>query len=32
MAKTTAAKRVYFTSADDALDLLNLVDHQNRSF
>ena len=32
MAKTTAAKRVYFTSADDALDLPNLVDHQNRSF
>ncbi len=33
MAKaSTAAKRVYFTSADDALELPNLVDHQNRSF
>jgi DNA-directed RNA polymerase subunit beta len=26
------AARVYFTSDDDALDLPNLVDHQNRSF
>ncbi|HVW23426.1 MAG TPA: DNA-directed RNA polymerase subunit beta [Candidatus Saccharimonadales bacterium] len=37
MAKAAAIKqsqtnRVYFTSADDALDLPNLVDHQNRSF
>lgn len=27
-----ANKRVYFTNEDDALDLPNLVDHQNRSF
>jgi len=37
MAKTVAAKggttkRTYFTKTDDALDLPNLVDHQNRSF
>ncbi len=37
MAKTVAAsggttKRTYFTKADDALKLPNLVDHQNRSF
>jgi DNA-directed RNA polymerase subunit beta len=31
-AATTKAQRVYFTSADDALDLPSLVDHQNRSF
>ncbi len=28
----TKGKRVYFTSTDDALDLPNLVDHQNKSF
>ena len=27
-----SAARVSFTSTDDALDLPNLVDHQNRSF
>jgi DNA-directed RNA polymerase subunit beta len=27
-----AANRTYYTSSDDALDLPNLVDHQNRSF
>ena len=27
-----AAGRVTFTSSDDAFDLPNLVDHQNRSF
>ena len=35
MAKATSIKsapRVSFTSTDDALDLPNLVDHQNRSF
>src|ERR1700712_4433566 len=33
MAKATStAKRVYFTKADDALDLPSLVDHQNKSF
>ncbi len=38
MAKSTTAKasakqtRTYFTNDDDALDLPNLVDHQNRSF
>ncbi len=37
MAKTAAAKttkqtRTYFTKNDDALELPNLVDHQNRSF
>ena len=35
MAKTTAkasGARVYFTRPDDALDLPNLVDHQNKSF
>src|SRR5258708_4502351 len=37
MAKATTLKnnktqRVFFTSTDDALDLPNLVDHQNRSF
>lgn len=37
MAKTVATKggttkRTYFTKTDDALDLPNLVDHQNRSF
>ncbi len=34
-AKTTSPKkqtRTYFTSIDDALELPNLVDHQNRSF
>lgn len=30
--KTGAAQRVYFTKTDDALNLPNLVDHQNRSF
>ena len=30
--KKTSTKRVYFTSTDDAADLPNLVDHQNRSF
>src|SRR6266567_2463960 len=29
---STASKRKYFTSNDDALDMPNLVDHQNRSF
>ena len=34
MAKATAknSARTYFTKTDDALDLPNLVDHQNRSF
>lgn len=36
MAKTVtdkpAGKRVYFTKQDNALDLPNLVDHQNKSF
>lgn len=39
MAKTTAktpygaqGKRVYYTKADDIIDLPNLVDHQNKSF
>ena len=34
MAKATAknSSRTYFTKTDDALDLPNLVDHQNRSF
>src|SRR5438309_335018 len=35
MAKAQAAQtddRVYFSSADDALDLPSLVDHQNKSF
>ncbi|HEX7368350.1 MAG TPA: DNA-directed RNA polymerase subunit beta, partial [Candidatus Saccharimonadales bacterium] len=35
MAKTTSAKaaaRVYFTQDDSAIDLPNLVDHQNKSF
>ncbi|GAC1571520.1 MAG: DNA-directed RNA polymerase subunit beta [Candidatus Saccharimonadales bacterium] len=37
MAKSTASKnginkRTFFTKTDDALDLPNLVDHQNRSF
>jgi DNA-directed RNA polymerase subunit beta len=37
MAKSTknanpASDRVYFTAQDDALDLPNLVDHQNKSF
>ncbi|HKR81792.1 MAG TPA: DNA-directed RNA polymerase subunit beta [Candidatus Saccharimonadales bacterium] len=38
MAKSTitddkkAGKRVYFTKHDDAIDLPNLVDHQNKSF
>jgi len=37
MAKTVSkplarGKRVYFTKADDVLDLPNLVDHQNKSF
>ena len=31
-AATTNKARVFFTSADDALNLPNLVDHQNRSF
>ena len=31
-AQTNSTQRVHFTSADDALDLPNLVDHQNRSF
>jgi len=30
--KATKGQRVYFTNADDALDLPNLVDHQNKSF
>ncbi len=30
--KQTKQKRTYFTKNDDALDLPNLVDHQNRSF
>ena len=29
---TTRGKRVYFTKADEILDLPNLVDHQNKSF
>lgn len=35
MAKSTVNatnNRVYFTSQDDAVDLPNLVDHQNKSF
>ncbi|HEY8999044.1 MAG TPA: DNA-directed RNA polymerase subunit beta [Candidatus Saccharimonadales bacterium] len=33
MAKsTTTSARVYYTKRDDAIDLQNLVDHQNRSF
>jgi len=35
MAKSTTSAsndRVYFTQADDAIDLPNLVDHQNKSF
>lgn len=35
MAKSTTdanTKRVYFTKQDDAVDLPNLVDHQNKSF
>jgi DNA-directed RNA polymerase subunit beta len=31
-AKNSATKRTYFTKTDDALDMPNLVDHQNRSF
>jgi DNA-directed RNA polymerase subunit beta len=31
-AKSGTTKRTYFTKTDDALDLPNLVDHQNRSF
>src|ERR1700742_2952388 len=31
-AASTQPARVFFTSTDDALDLPNLVDHQNRSF
>jgi DNA-directed RNA polymerase subunit beta len=31
-AATTASKRVYYTTADDVLDLPSLVDHQNKSF
>ena len=31
-ATTTKNDRVFFTSTDDALNLPNLVDHQNRSF
>src|SRR6476659_7956424 len=30
--KTAKAKRTFFTSSDDVLDMPNLVDHQNRSF
>lgn len=30
--KSTKQKRTYYTKNDDALDLPNLVDHQNRSF
>ena len=30
--KAATAKRTFFTSTDDVLDLPNLVDHQNRSF
>ncbi len=30
--KKTNQKRIYFSKNDDALDLPNLVDHQNRSF
>jgi DNA-directed RNA polymerase subunit beta len=30
--KSTNTKRVFFTSTDDATQLPNLVDHQNRSF
>ncbi len=28
----TKQKRIYYTTSDDALDLPNLIDHQNRSF
>ena len=31
-ATKTASKRVFYTKADDILDLPNLVDHQNKSF
>jgi DNA-directed RNA polymerase subunit beta len=31
-ATSGSTKRTYFTKTDDALDLPNLVDHQNRSF
>jgi DNA-directed RNA polymerase subunit beta len=31
-AKNTLSKRVYYTQADDAIDLPSLVDHQNKSF
>lgn len=31
-AQTTQSQRVFFTTADDAIDLPNLIDHQNRSF
>ena len=30
--KGVSSKRVYFTNADEILDLPNLVDHQNKSF
>ncbi len=30
--KNTKQKRTFYTKSDDALDLPNLVDHQNRSF
>ena len=32
VSKITKQKRTYYTKSDDALDLPNLVDHQNRSF
>lgn len=32
LTKQTTQKRTYFTKNDDALELPNLVDHQNRSF
>src|SRR3954454_3087298 len=31
-ASSTKTQRVFFTNTDDAIDLPNLVDHQNRSF
>ena len=31
-APSTQSQRVFFTTADDAIDLPNLIDHQNRSF
>lgn len=31
-AKNALSKRVYYTQADDAIDLPSLVDHQNKSF